>query len=214
MATGPKVLVCGIPCRLRTGAARQALRTVLCQVRKRCPGDFARLRSLVRAVRPMSRREAADGTLGRWQELPPEEDDPSTWGYGTGDTPGTVLLREGQGRADLEAVLAHELGHACVRHEDVARRGAVWTEEWAEEFAADRYAYKWGFGRLIAGHRKRRAFMHHGPAPGSTFSVGGPEGGWDHYRLTRNFVVHFLRHEPARPGGPEQPAPTARPKGE
>ncbi len=118
-------------------------------------------------------------------------DDPTTWDYGFGETPGVIKLVEKIPIEDLPGVLAHELGHAATRSEDLERRGPI-SDEWSSELAADWYAYKWGFGRQIARERKTRDWLHHGPCPGSTFKESY-DGKIYHYRVTRNFVVHLTK---------------------
>ena len=102
-----------------------------------------------------------------------------------------MYVLEDQPPASLVAVVAHELGHACTMFSDLWRRFAPGTpldDGWAREFAADWYAYKWGFGRALARHRKERDWMHHGPGPGQTFTqeFDGVEYA---FRVTRSFVV-------------------------
>jgi hypothetical protein len=91
----------------------------------------------------------------------------------------------------LISTFAHELGHAATCQEDRNRRKAPF-DEWDSELAADWYAYKWGFGREIARHRKIRDWGHHLTAPGSTFEVGH-DGKIYHYRITRNFCVRLVK---------------------
>lgn len=187
MPTATNIL--GIPCQLRTPFMRQAVRDVLGQIRERCPKDFASLQSLVRDIRPVSKAEAAVGTLGEWKEFSPDPDDPATWGWGSGDaTPGHLYLNEHETEG-AAGVIAHEFGHACVTQKDLDKRGAA-GDEWAEELSADWYAYKWGFGREIARRRKTRKFSHHGPTPGQLFSIGGPDVEELHFRVTRSFLIH------------------------
>jgi hypothetical protein len=179
---------------------RLALRQTLSQIRDRHPRDFGRVQALVREILPLPAAEEAEGTIGRWEPSPPRADDPATWDWGTGDTPGVLFLSESAHVLNPVALVAHELGHACTTLEDRDRRGACWTAEWAEELAADWYAYKWGFGRIIARNRRYRNWMHHGAAPRSTFAVESPsEGVVHHYRVTRNFCVRLVRTVPSSP---------------
>jgi hypothetical protein len=185
-----KTLVYGIPCFLRDPILREGAQRTLQRIRDRSPKDFRRLQSLVKAIRPYD--DADDGTLGEWFPEFPTEDDPATWDYGVGDTPGVLKLVETIQKECLPGLLAHELGHAATRHEDRERRGALSSDEWRSEMAADWYAYKWGFGRDIARDRKNRAWMHHGAPPGSTFKESS-DGKIYHYKITRNFVGHLTK---------------------
>jgi hypothetical protein len=97
--------------------------------------------------------------------------------------------------ANLAATIAHELGHACTSNDDCERRGVL-DDEWASELAADWYAYKWGFGRLIARDRKNRNWLHHGPAPRSHFSIIGGDTTF-HYRVSRRFVARLIKRTKA-----------------
>jgi hypothetical protein len=176
----------GIPCRLRTTTARAATLAVLRQIRRRCPADFAKLRELVRLIRPLPKRETADGTLGEWKADHPDENDWATWAYGYDATPGVLFLAEIGDALSLTATVAHEFGHACSSEPDRRRRGAP-SGEWNSEFAADWYAYKWGFGRLIARDWRTRDRKHHGPGPGRCIAINGTR-----FRVSRRFVVHEL----------------------
>jgi hypothetical protein len=189
----------GIPCRVRSRELRRAIRQVIDQVRERCPRDFARLRRLVREIRPLSGRERREGTLGRWVE-DPETGDPWEWGPDElqGAFPGVLLLSEELDPACLVATVAHELGHACTTDADMDRRGPVFTDAWASEFSADWYAYKWGFGKHIARQREHRHFGHHGAGPGQRFAVGS-DGRERWFRVTRNFVVQEIEPQPVEP---------------
>lgn len=180
-------LVHNIPCFFCDPIFLEGIQGTLQQIQNRCPKDFRRLQGLVREIRPYD--DADEGSMGIWVEDFPTADDPATWHYGTGDTPGIVKLNENMPSDTLPAMLAHELGHAATRLEDLWRRGAI-DDEWKSELAADWYAYKWGFGRQIARTRKTRDWRHHGPCPGTVFEVSFG-GTVYHYRLTRNFVAHL-----------------------
>ena len=179
-------MIYDIPCYLRNAISREGVRKTLQQILDRNPKDFRRLQRLVREIQPYD--DADDGTLGIWVEDKPVSGDPATWDYGYGETPGVLKIVEDSSIEELPGLIAHELGHAATREEDLERRGAL-EDEWQSELAADWYAYKWGFGRQIARMRKTRDHMHHGPPPGSTFEL--PIAGMvNHYRVTRNFVAH------------------------
>jgi hypothetical protein len=95
------------------------------------------------------------------------------------------------------AVLAHQLGHVTTRPDDYERREGF-DARWAWEMCADYYAYKWGFGREIREHRRRRDPAHRGPAPGWLFFIGAGEGGAvGRFRLNRRFHLCFLQSETA-----------------
>ncbi len=178
----------GIECRLARRESVRTVQRVLEQIGSRKPKDFDRLRDRVRKIVPLSRSMAEDGTLGFCQPLDfAKAGDPSTWRYQL-EPPVVVHLLEKQ--KHLTATAAHEFGHACERPDDLFRRGQVPLDEWRSELTADWYAYRWGFGRLIAAWRKTRAWSHHGVAPGEefTFESGGMVF---RFRVTRNFVVHL-----------------------
>lgn len=191
----------GIRHHLRTERMREAVRSVLGQIRKRSSRDFDRCRDLVRDIRPHSAVEfQQEGVVGKWEPYQEDEDDPQTWVSMSGEQRGVLWLFEGQTDCSPLATVAHELGHACTRYRDLQRRrggpGCYLTDEWASELAADWYAYKWGFGRLIAKARKERDWMHHGVGPGQTYSevIDGKEY---HYRITRNFVARRVNPLPS-----------------
>jgi hypothetical protein len=155
----------------------------------RDPRTFSDLQRLVRSIRLVEMPD--DGTHGEWK-AEPAGTDPSTWDYGIVRTPGIVLLAESLRGAEIPAILAHELGHAATTELDRQNRGKFYGEdEWRSELAADWYAYRWGFGREIARHRKRRDQWHHGPPPGSTAEVAYGDR-WVKYRITRNFVGRII----------------------
>jgi hypothetical protein len=183
-----KVLLYSIPCYFRNFQCLTSARRTLQQIKDRCPKDLMRLQSNVRKIQPFD--DADEGDLGIWIADKPTED-PATWDYGLGDTPGVIKIVENEPLEDLPGLLAHELGHAAIRFEDRERRGSI-SDEWQSELAADWYAYKWGFGRLIAKQRKTRDRLHHGPTPGHTFKEL-INGKISHYRITRSFVAHLVR---------------------
>jgi len=74
-------------------------------------------------------------------------------------------------RAGLVGILVHEFGHAVSTQDDIMVRSRL-GEEWGDELAADHYAAKWGFGRLIGSLRSDRCAAHHGPGPGEKVVVG------------------------------------------
>jgi hypothetical protein len=113
------------------------------------------------------------------------------------ETPGVLLLLESCTAFDSQGLIAHELGHACTTFEDLLRRGEVDTDEWRSELAADWYAYKWGFGKIIARDRRFRGWAHHGAAPRQRYSVK-MDGYWYRYRVTRNFCVRLVGRRKAR----------------
>ena len=187
--TGVAKKILGIPCSLRKPAVRKAVRSTLERIRLHREEDFRRLQRIVREIRPYD--DAEEGDLGIWLEDKRVPDDPSTWHYGVSDTPGILKITEDLPLDRLPSTLAHELGHAATRLEDLWRRGGP-IEEWNSELAADWHAYRWGFGREIAKFRKDRAWSHHGPAPGSTFELREDDGVY-HYEVTRNFCIKLLK---------------------
>ena len=93
------------------------------------------------------------------------------------------------------ALVAHELGHACAREEDLEARDNGVAFTWALEMCADSYAYKWGFGREIARDRKRRDMRHHGPALGATSTIEGNYGVMFRYHVTWSFYMRLVQTE-------------------
>ena len=182
----------GIPCYLTEPTTRHAIRAVLRQIGEGFPQDLAKVKAGVRAFVALPDVEAAAGTMGEYKVDDPGEDPASRFQVG----PGVVMLSRTAYPAlqDAIATVAHELGHAATTFDDVRRRGAFDTAEFASEAAADWYAYRWGFGRAIATHRRLRDFGHHGPAPGSTYSVELPEGTY-RYRVSRKFVCRLVSVE-------------------
>jgi hypothetical protein len=165
----PNNPIYGFACRLRTARMRRAVRAVLARIRDAHPKDFARLENIVRAIAPLSQREARSGTAGRWAAIEKSlanPDDPSTWHLQTAlPVGGTILLCEGPCETEPFGLVAHEFGHAATRESDLERRDPHGLcEQWASELAADWYARKWGFTRkrTCEGYRVR----HAGPPPG------------------------------------------------
>lgn len=191
--------IMGVPCRLRTVRARKAVAQVLRQIRLRYPGDFERLHRKVLRIVPLSQRKQHGGTQGEWVKnevkLSPEEQwqgvrqrDPIVLDALDGYPPGVIYLAEAD--TNLIALVAHELGHAATRSEDIKRRGDFSSDEWAHELAADWYAYRWGFGREIARDRKTRYVGHHLSGPNTRFSEEC-DGVRYHYRITRNLCIRL-----------------------
>ncbi len=179
--------ILGVPCSLRSATMRAAVEQVLQQIQQRQPKDFARLVPLVRDITLVPKRDIAAGVMGEWQRDNRYVDPDYLIAMGRGDEVGRgVLLLTDAPSDELSAIIAHEFGHVCTRDEDLQRRGDV-DGEWASEFAADWYAYRWGYGRMIACNRKTRHLLHHGATPGQVFEVDDQR-----YRLSRNFVVHRI----------------------
>jgi hypothetical protein len=161
----------GIDCTL-SRKDRAQVNAALERIRQRRPSDFLEIKRLVRLIAPYTGDDDECG--GQWVS-------------DNGDcdrTPGVVYLRSGASAATI----AHELGHAMTRYEDIWRRNCSFNSEWASELAADWYAYRWGFGREIAASRKGRHFAHHCVGPGQTIEVE-IDGGAYRYRVTRNFCL-------------------------
>lgn len=188
----PRREIYGIPCRVKSPKLRRVIHIVLRQIRSRAPKDFRRIR-----------RRVCEFTSPRQEGIKAQ----------------FVPLEAGQehlGRGVIElseaikhpvAIVAHELGHACVCEDDFYERihGTEveyfqLADEWVNELCADYYAYKWGFGRHIGQHRRVREWRHHGLAPGKIFTTGPDFAGLHsetdglvrRYRITRNFKIVFL----------------------
>jgi len=173
-----------ITCRVKSRIVKDALHTVLTKIRARSPKDFERIRNRVRKIIPLSQKCRRQGDLGEWKSDGGKYDYAST---------GVILLSSDP--LYLIATVAHELGHACTREPDIAKRDI--DSEWASEMCADYYAYKWGFGRNIARFRPNRVASHHGPMPGHYHltSDGMPDGVWARLRISRAFIPHLVRTE-------------------
>lgn len=177
----------------------EVVRKVLRQIQRRSPRDFQRLCEAVRDIVPLTGHEEADGTLGEFTRCPVPEniaDDRAQWDKWNDCWPHPGVVKVSTHAEFLAGVLAHEFGHACTRWEDLERRRAP-TDEWASELAADWYAYKWGFGRLIAREKKTRDLLHHGPCPGETCELEKPDGSRQRFRVTRSFVFHEMMDRPS-----------------
>jgi hypothetical protein len=146
-------------------------------------------------VVPLTENEKTEGTLGEWIAAHPEQSDQNTWDYGYGETPGVLKAAEDLDPVELVPTLAHELGHACSTLEDRELTASP-DSEWDSELAADRYAYKWGFGRGIARLRKIRHSLHHGPGPRQVIKY---DRFW--FRVTRDFRFVRLPRRPAKKKG-------------
>jgi len=193
MATKDAWTILGVACTLRRSEDRKVLRQVLTRIERAAPRDFERLRVLVRRVGPYP--EWQPGDLAIWELDQPQADDQETWDWGLPGGPGVVKVAPFVRGRLLVAVLAHELGHAATRLEDLRRRGAV-GDEWASEFCADWYACKWGFSRELRSELLPIRYpLHHGPWKGRTFGdrVGDE---WVEHRVSRNFVSHVVSRRP------------------
>ncbi len=166
--------VLGIKCTLKSSNGQRAMREVLRQIQAKCDRDYRRIAGLVLCVRP---RRWTDGTIG--QCVPGGELDD--------DAARTVYLSERRPFAGIVATLAHEFGHVCSTFADCERRNMP-DSEWASELTADWFAYKWGFGRLIARERRGRLVRHHGPQPGQWFEINDQR-----YHVSRRFRVRLLQ---------------------
>jgi hypothetical protein len=178
----PKI-ICGIKCSLSNRGCA-LFHKVLKQIQQKRPNDFKKLQRLVQVIK---RRKWNDGTLGKVERRNDifAGDGPM---YEIGH-PIVVCLDERQPDTSLIATIAHELGHACSTRDDMERRG-IPDSNYASELIADWYAYKWGFGRVIAGVRLIRDAGHHGPVPGSWIELGVPlPGGYEFHRylISRRF---------------------------
>lgn len=175
----------GIPCMLADRPLCSAITTVLRQIQRRVPADYARLRRRVERIEAVPVADAEDGTQGEWRSLR------GTRFGEEHDTPGTLRLLPGIDHP--LATVAHEFGHVCTREADFTRRDG-YSGEWANEMCADLYAYRWGFGRAIARDRPTRVFGHHGPGPRSIFTEEH-DGVVHRFRVTRAFYIHLMQIE-------------------
>lgn len=193
----PSHSLCELPSRLQEAVSRRVVTGVLRQIKERFPDDFARLKDRVVMIRALSRDEFDSGTRGWWhgrkvwalyRDVDPftlSEEIRLNWdetACGIVELPECSWVTED----GLAANAAHEFGHACTLNEDVEKRQAP-LEEWGREAAADWYAYRWGFGRLIGKTRRTRELGHHGAGPGQTVELEF-DGRRIAYRLGRDFV--------------------------
>jgi hypothetical protein len=200
------VTIDGIVCVVQSPDVRRAIRTVLEQIKKRYPEDFARIRGRVRRIAPLAGVRA-----GRAQSAWHESARSRTRSRTDGSSPGVLKVAEDCTAA--VAVIAHELGHVCTRQEDFERREASASGDsaLAKELCADRYAYRWGFGRDVSKARRDGHMAHHGPPPSSEFALGPfPDGQLRRYRVTPDFVIEFVRAEP--PPADDAPGTAAMPE--
>lgn len=138
---------------------------------------MARLQGLVRDIQPYE--DAGEGVLGIWSRLRLDQK----------RAPGVIKIAAEVRASQLLCVLAHELGHAATRSEDLELRGDL-PDELRSEATADWYAYKWGFGPDIERWEKSRDWRHHGPRPGETYTE--TLGAKDYnYTLDEDFVGHL-----------------------
>ena len=181
-----KESIFGIPCGIRSKQMQQGIRIVLRQVRERSPEDFKRLRQRILRLAPLA-KDYEDNAAGKW--TPPRKMT-AKWEYPGAWSQGVVRLQEAS--PHKIALVAHELGHACTTELDYERLGGGFDVEWETELLADKYGYKWGFGRQISQDRKlNRSLLHHGPAPGTVFTVENGQS-ISRYRVTRSFRIRFI----------------------
>lgn len=208
MKRQPPVL--DIPVTVKSRQLRATIGRVLRQIKRRCPEDFARLKSRVLAIIPLPEEIADDGTRGFWNTCQFETEGFS-WGASCWDAEpsdaGEIAIWEALDEGIQTGVLAHELGHACSTPADLARRRAP-AHEWASELAADWYAYRWGFGRDIACNRRHRNVVHHAVGPGQVIDVN-VDGVWCRYRVTRNHCMQLIEgpHRTPSAGRPDKSTP-------
>ena len=154
------------------------------------PVDFRRIQRRVRRVTPAideqgcPARKLQTGTLGAY-----------------GVKTKNIYLREDahvveSGRFDAQQtldlwtnVITHELGHACARKRDCRFRITVKDVSlpWEDELIADRYASKWGFGKLI----DEFADFFPYPKRDSPFTVTGSDGSPTTIRIDENLEWSF-----------------------
>ncbi len=177
-----------IPCISCNLFVIDSIKTTLDRIRSKAPEDYDRL--VVQVIAFVVCEMEEENTNGMWMRLRRCEDFRRTAGLAFLASPGLVLLRKGFQTEELVALIAHELGHAATVYADYMRRGPV-SEEWQWELAAAWYAYKWGFGREIARHRKNRDWGHHYAGPGKIVLEFSPRDVYC-YKVTRNFVARLV----------------------
>ncbi|MFN0056938.1 MAG: hypothetical protein ACKVX7_00645, partial [Planctomycetota bacterium] len=165
----------GIPVKLKTKRAESAVREVLSKIKAGFPDDFSRLKELVREI--LFYDDAGEGDQGICIH-----DDRIDLECDTGED-SKCIVKINETTEHLIAVVAHELGHACSRFEDLDSRGLI-CDEWKSELAADRYAYRWGFSAEIIAHRPNRDARHHFYGPGESVVIEGVR-----FEVTSDFVV-------------------------
>jgi hypothetical protein len=152
--------------------------------------DDDRLLRVVREIAPLLPEETNDGTQGEWRKELPRDDDPETWDYGFGETPGILVVNENVAQTALTGLLAHELRHVCTVQEDLKKRGPI-EDEWASELTADWYAVvRWSFRAEVEAIRANSDLLHHGPSIGERVST---EVGV--FWIDDNFVAHRVEDD-------------------
>ncbi len=195
--TESAVKILGIPCELTEPTWRKAIRTVLTRIRDRRPNDCETLKLKVLRFEPLPER-AKRSVGARWTVLARDKlgrgkrsHARRVWNWETHQ--GTVQLRV-PAPSDMRvavATVAHELGHAATRQQEVTRRYRKYSHQpgWALEAVADMHAYKWGCAREIRyDHRFVRDVRHHGFLPGilAEDTIGDLIS---ELRMTRNFYL-------------------------
>lgn len=174
--------------KLRNADARRCVAQVWKHLRQHHPEDARLLRALVRRIEAVPEDDPlrAD-TVGEWR---------------AGRE--TILLADSE---DLDiGTVAHEMGHAVTRDEELIARQSP-RSEWACEASADMHAVRWGLLTLedirrrfednVAAARGKgvpedAAWAHHGPPPGGQpFEICGT---W--WRLREDFVFEEMKTEP------------------
>jgi len=192
--------ICGVVVRVSDETIQEAVRAVLTWIKKKFPVDFERIRLRIKYVTLVAKDEPGDMAWWEVNEERPAIDqakDRCEWGYrvfahdywrfvGRGYI--GIVVDDECDDTDYQALVAHELGHCATTLEDFEESGAL-GEEWAIESSANKYAFKWGFGkqyrRLLKRHE--RMVRHTGTLPGEILDINGTV-----YRMRDDFTMEKL----------------------
>ena len=156
-----------IPCAIKDGVFGSVLRDVASAILESDAESYVRL--LNRNIVQMEGDEILDMPLAHYD-----------------DTARKISIRrsvvEGDDKTFLEAILAHELGHACTKPNDTQRCNCP-VEKWSRELCANRYAFEWGFAKQIRSLGKETDWYRH--LPGVEYYRVRRER-W--YRVSQDFV--------------------------
>lgn len=131
-----------VPSRLCHAEGEAAIWRVLQHIASEDAKSYARIQDRLLYIDWLSEREEASGTIAEVLHFRTDEPD-----FG----PVSINFGRALKKAPPErwaGVAAHELGHVVTTERD-RMRGNSPRAEWASELAANRYAFKWGFGSYI-----------------------------------------------------------------
>lgn len=175
----------GIPSTVRNPEAREAIRVVLKQIRKRAPKDFSRIRKRVVRFANLKGDPVMCLDMGiDWGKLTATVEGRFKPVSGKArDFEGLGIVELSGSRQNPVSTIAHELGHACTREKDFYDRMMNYDDvEVILELCATYYEYKWGFGKHV---RTRPGIYEF--APNSLVEFGDLR-----FRVTRTFRLRRI----------------------